>query len=132
MARQKGGRAEGWKSGRAEERKSRTAERRKGGRAEGRKGGRVERRNGTAEGRQGGTAEWHGRRAEWRNGRNGRRAEGQYSYIPNLPDIFKVHTDTNDNTDTLIFYSIDYLWVTYFVSSTCEINLIWCSVNFDY
>ncbi len=40
-------------------------------------------------------------------GRNGGRAEGQYSYIPNLPDIFTVHTDTDDDTDTLIFYSID-------------------------
>ncbi len=35
--------------------------------------------------------------------------EWQYSTIPNLPDIFTVHTDTDDDTDTLILYSIDYL-----------------------
>ncbi len=34
--------------------------------------------------------------AEWRKG-----------YIPNLPDIFTVHADTDDDDNTLIFYSID-------------------------
>ncbi len=63
-------------------------------------------------------AEWQsGRMAEWRNGgwRNDGMAEGgtaewRKGYIPNLPDIFTVHADTDvdtDNDDTLIIYSID-------------------------
>jgi hypothetical protein len=47
------------------------------------------------------------RKGETAEGRNGGRAEWQYSYIPNLPDIFTVHTDTNDDTNILIFYSIE-------------------------
>jgi hypothetical protein len=101
-----GGTAEWRNGGTAEWRNGRTAEGRKGGRAEGRKGGRAEgRKGGRAEGRKGRRAEgWKkGRMAEWRNGG---RAEWQYGYIPNLPDIFTIHTD-NDDTNTLIFYSID-------------------------
>ncbi len=72
-------------------------------------------RNGEmAEWRNGGMAEWRsGRMAEWWNGgwRNdgmadGGTAEWRKGYIPNLPDIFTVHAD-DDNDTTLIFYSID-------------------------
>ncbi len=46
---------------------------------------------------------------------NGGTAEWRKGYIPNLPDIFSVHADTNiednndddDDDDTLIFYSIE-------------------------
>ncbi len=61
------------------------------------------RRRGMVEWRNGGMVEWQsGRMAEWRNGgwRNDGIAEWRKGYIPNLPDIFTVHADDdNDNDD---------------------------------
>jgi hypothetical protein len=50
------------------------------------------------------TAEWqNGRTAERKEWQNGRTAVWQYGYIMNLPDIFTVHTDTDDDKDTDTF-----------------------------
>ncbi len=57
----------------------------------------------SAEWQNGGMAEW--RTVKWRTGRTAELveqlilAEWLNGYVPNLPDIFMVHTDTND-TDT--------------------------------
>ena len=62
----------------------------------------------------GGTDEWNGRIGEWRNGgmaewrkggmaewRNGVMVDWWLGYELNLHDLFTVHTDTDDDDDTL-------------------------------
>ena len=63
-----------------------------------------------AEWRDRGTAEgWNDGTAEWRNGRmaerpatyNGGIVDWWLGYVLNLHDLFTVHTDTDNDTDTL-------------------------------